>query len=137
MAYKVLVVDDEIFIRRLVQVNLEKEGYIVEQAADGVEAIEKVKANKPDLIVLDVMMPRMDGFETLKALISDTNMASIPVIMLTAKASDKDVFSGWASGVSAYLTKPFNPRELLTFVERVLVGANDPVYDDMEKIYEI
>lgn len=137
MAYKILVVDDEINIRRLVQVNLEKEGYIIDQASDGVEALEKVKENKPDLVILDVMMPRKDGFETLKDLMSNPQTANIPVIMLTARAQDTDIFQGWASGVSCYLTKPFSPKELLTFTERVLQGANDSSYDNNEVIYEM
>lgn len=138
MAYKILIVDDEPSIRRLLQVNLERANYIVEQACDGVEALEKITANKPDLIILDVMMPRMDGFETLKQLMSNPGTSAIPVIMLTAKASDKDIFSGWAAGVSAYLTKPFNPKELLTFTERVLQGVNNSAeYDSMENIYEV
>lgn len=119
MAKKILVVDDERHIVRLVQVNLEKVGYQVVTAYDGVEALEQVAKEKPDMIILDVMMPRMDGFEVLKKLQSDAATREIPVIMLTAKAQDADIFRGWSSGVSSYLTKPFNPRELLTFVERI------------------
>jgi len=137
MAHRVFIVDDEINIRRLVEVNLTKEGYIVEQAVDGVDALEKIKANPPDLIILDVMMPRKDGFETLKDLMSNPQTANIPVIMLTAKAQDKDIFKGWQSGVSAYLTKPFNPRELIVFTERILTNINHPEYENMEAIYEI
>jgi two-component system alkaline phosphatase synthesis response regulator PhoP/two-component system response regulator VicR len=119
MARKILVVDDERHIVRLVQVNLEKVGYQVITAYDGVEALEQVGKEKPDMVILDVMMPRMDGFEVLKKLQADAKTRDIPVIMLTAKAQDADIFRGWSSGVSSYLTKPFNPRELLTFVERI------------------
>ena len=119
MARKILVVDDERHIVRLVQVNLEKVGYQVLTAYDGVEALEQVAKEKPDMVILDVMMPRMDGFEVLKKLQADAKTRDIPVIMLTAKAQDADIFKGWSQGVSSYLTKPFNPRELLTFVERI------------------
>ncbi len=116
---KILAVDDERHIVRLVEVNLQRAGYEVVTAYDGREALEKVKSERPDLVVLDVMMPYMDGFEVLKNLKSDPSTAEIPVIMLTAKAQDADVFRGWQSGVDCYLTKPFNPMELLTFVKRI------------------
>ncbi len=125
MAKKILVVDDERHIVRLVEVNLARAGYDVVSAYDGVEALEKVKSEKPDMIVLDVMMPRMDGFEVLKRLQADPETQDIPVIMLTAKAQDADIFRGWSSGVSSYLTKPFNPRELLTFVERIFQSLEE------------
>jgi len=141
MAKKILVVDDERHIVRLVEVNLSRAGYDVATAYDGVEALEKVEAEEPDMIVLDVMMPRMDGFEVLKRLQADPNTQDIPVIMLTAKAQDADIFRGWSSGVSSYLTKPFNPRELLTFVERIFQSLEDggPVGpdDDGETVWEI
>ena len=119
MPKKILAVDDERHIVRLVEVNLQRAGYEVVTAYDGREALEKVKAENPDLVVLDVMMPYMDGFEVLKTLKADPSTAEIPVIMLTAKAQDADVFRGWQSGVDCYLTKPFNPMELLTFVKRI------------------
>src|SRR5579872_2821014 len=119
MAKKILAVDDERHIVRLVQVNLERQGYEVVTAYDGKEALEKVQSENPDLIVLDVMMPYMDGFEVLQNLKKNQNTRDIPVIMLTAKAQDADVFRGWQSGVDCYLTKPFNPMELLTFVKRI------------------
>src|SRR6185503_16074215 len=119
MPKKILAVDDERHIVRLVEVNLQRAGYQVVTAYDGREALEKVKAEHPDLIVLDVMMPYMDGFEVVKNLKQDPHTAEIPVIMLTAKAQDADVFRGWQSGVDCYLTKPFNPMELLTFVKRI------------------
>ncbi|HQK93844.1 MAG TPA: response regulator [Armatimonadota bacterium] len=122
---KILAVDDEKHIVRLVEVNLRKAGYEVETAFDGREALEKVKKSPPDLIVLDVMMPQLDGFSVLKKLRQDAATREIPVIMLTAKAQDADVFRGWQSGVDLYLTKPFNPLELITFVERILDSAGD------------
>ena len=119
MAKRILVVDDERHIVRLVEVNLQRAGYEVLTAYDGVEALEKIKADKPEMIILDVMMPRMDGFEVLKDLRANPDTKDIPVIMLTAKAQDADIFKGWSSGVDSYLTKPFNPRELLAFVQRI------------------
>ncbi len=136
MARKILVVDDERHIVRLVQVNLERAGYEVITAYDGVEALEKIKADSPDMVVLDVMMPRMDGFEVLKNLQADPRYQNIPVIMLTAKAQDADIFKGWASGVSSYLTKPFNPRELLVFVERIFQSLDEPPMDE-ENVWEV
>ena len=131
---KILAVDDERHIVRLVQVNLERAGYQVLTAFDGKEAMKKVEADKPDLIVLDVMMPHMDGFEVLKRLKSDDKTKNIPVVMLTAKAQDADVFRGWASGVDCYLTKPFNPIELLTFVKRIFESYDDNAQDNTYEV---
>lgn len=119
MALKILVCDDERHIVRLIQVNLEKIGYQVVTAYDGKEGLEKIKAERPNLVVLDVMMPYMDGFEVLKSLRKDPEFMDLPVIMLTAKAQDKDVFEGYHYGADMYLTKPFNPVELVTFVKRI------------------
>jgi two-component system, OmpR family, alkaline phosphatase synthesis response regulator PhoP len=120
MTQHVLAVDDEVHIRRLVEVNLQRAGYRVSTAVDGQEALEKIRVDRPDMVVLDVMMPRVDGFETLRRLKADPATAEIPVIMLTAKAQDADIFRGWSSGADCYLTKPFNPMQLLTFVRRIL-----------------
>jgi len=125
MAKKILAVDDERAIVRLVQVNLERHGYEVVTAFDGKEALEKVASELPDLIVLDVMMPYMDGFEVLQNLKKDPQTRDIPVIMLTAKAQDADVFRGWQSGVDCYLTKPFNPMELIAFVKRIFKSLDE------------
>ena len=132
---KIMAVDDERHIVRLIQVNLERSGFQVITAFDGPEALKKVEIERPDVIVLDVMMPKMDGFEVLKRLQANPETRNIPVIMLTAKAQDADVFRGWSSGVSAYLTKPFNPLELITFVKRILSGRDD--YDEGEKVWEV
>ncbi len=126
MAKTILAVDDERAIVRLIQVNLERQGYVVVTAFDGREALEKIAAAKPDLVILDVMMPYLDGFEVLSALRSDPDTVDLPIIMLTAKAQDADVFRGWSHGVDAYLTKPFNPQELISFVKRILDGGTPP-----------
>ncbi|BCW97978.1 MAG: response regulator transcription factor [Armatimonadota bacterium] len=125
MPKKILAVDDEKHIVRLVQVNLERQGYEVVTANDGREALEKVESERPDLVVLDVMMPYMDGFEVLQNLRRNPSTRDIPVIMLTAKAQDADVFRGWQSGVDCYLTKPFNPMELISFVKRIFKSMED------------
>jgi two-component system alkaline phosphatase synthesis response regulator PhoP len=132
---KILAVDDEKHIVRLVQVNLERAGYLVVTASDGKEALAKVAEEKPDLVVLDVMMPYMDGFEVLQNLRRNPSTRDIPVIMLTAKAQDADVFKGWQSGVDLYLTKPFNPMELLSFVKRIFDSMDGG--PGSEKRYEI
>jgi two-component system, OmpR family, alkaline phosphatase synthesis response regulator PhoP len=130
---KILVCDDERTIVRLIQVNLEKQGYNVVTAYDGKDGLEKIRAEKPDLIVLDVMMPYMDGFEVLKTLRRDPATESLPVIMLTAKAQDKDVFEGYHYGADMYLTKPFNPKELISFVKRIAQGSGS----DSSKRFDI
>jgi len=132
---KILAVDDEKHIVRLVQVNLERAGYTVVTANDGKEALQKVADENPDLVVLDVMMPYMDGFEVLQNLRRSPATRDIPVIMLTAKAQDADVFKGWQSGVDCYLTKPFNPMELLSFVKRIFDSMDGGPGGD--KRYEI
>ena len=119
MARKILTCDDEKHIVRLIQVNLERQGYEVITAFNGAECLEKVKEDRPDLIVLDVMMPEMTGFEVLDILKKDPDTETLPVIMLTARAQDSDVLRGWQSGVECYLTKPFNPMELIAFVKRI------------------
>jgi two-component system alkaline phosphatase synthesis response regulator PhoP len=135
---KILVVDDQVHIVRLVQVNLERAGYQVVTAYDGDEALQKVKTERPDLVVCDVMMPKKDGFEVLRELKADPETRDIPVIMLTAKAQDADVFRGWASGVDCYLTKPFNPQELLAFVKRVLQSREEEASGEFgERRYRI
>ncbi|HEV2471281.1 MAG TPA: response regulator [Chthonomonadales bacterium] len=122
---KILAVDDERHIVRLVQVNLERAGYQVVTAFDGKEALEKVESEQPDMVVLDVMMPYMDGFEVLQQLRKNPMTRDLPVIMLTAKAQDADVFRGWQMNCDCYLTKPFNPMELISFVRRIFKAQED------------
>jgi two-component system alkaline phosphatase synthesis response regulator PhoP/two-component system response regulator VicR len=121
MAKRVLVVDDDRVIQQLLQVNLELEGYdVVATASDGPEALVKVKELKPDLVILDIMMPKMDGLEVCRRLREDASTATIPVILLSARAQDLDIREGLDIGASAYLTKPFDPVELLDVVGRLL-----------------
>jgi len=116
-SFKILVVDDETYIVELVKFNLEKEGFEVIVAYDGVSALELVKTESPDLIVLDIMLPIMDGLEVCKALKQDENFNTIPIIMLTAKGGEIDTVLGLETGADDYITKPFSPRELLARVK--------------------
>ena len=122
----ILVADDEPCIRQLLKQCLVKAGHSVTLAADGREALVLIAEQKPDIVFLDVMMPRLDGFELLTRLKQDPGTAEIPVIMLTAKAQDADVMEGWKRGVHVYLTKPFNPMELLTFTRRIFDTIEAP-----------
>ena len=128
MAKKILVVDDEQPIVRLLQVNLERNGYEVITASNGKEALEQVALEQPDMLVLDVMMPFMDGFEVMQVLKASPATREIPVIMLTARSQDMDIYQGWKSGVDCYLIKPCNPTELVMYVKRIFQTIEeDPV----------
>lgn len=112
MRKKILIVDDEIS-GRLLEYNLEKEGYEVYSATNGKEAIVKAEKAKPDLIITDIMMPRMDGFEFLGRLRSDKKTRAIPVVFVTARGQASDIKNGLKLGVDAYITKPFDTQDLL------------------------
>jgi two-component system KDP operon response regulator KdpE len=114
--FRILVVDDEKRILNFLRTKLRASGYEVLTAVDGFEALEQAQAQEPDLILLDVLMPRMDGFETLKRLRS---FCSTPVIVLSAKGSDVDKIKGLGLGADDYLPKPFNPDELVARIEAV------------------
>ncbi|HVM01460.1 MAG TPA: response regulator [Acidimicrobiales bacterium] len=116
---RVLIADDDPDIRALLTMTLELSGYSVTEAEDGAQAGELARELQPDLIVADVMMPVTDGFDLLERLKSDEATMDIPVVMLTARASDKDVWRGWQSGASYYLTKPFDPEHLIHFIEHL------------------
>jgi DNA-binding response OmpR family regulator len=120
MAATILVVDDDPVILQLLQVNFEMEGFTVLTAADGVEGVERTRADRPDIVVSDVMMPRMSGLELVSALKGDPDTAGIPVLLLTAKAQQADVATGLEQGADDYVTKPFEPLELVDRVNRLL-----------------
>jgi len=120
MKKSVLVVDDQPHIVRLIQVNLEKEGFEVTTAGDGVEGLQKLRELTPDLVILDVIMPRKDGFEVLREIKGDPALAEIPVVMLTVKTHNADIVQGLREGAELYLPKPFHPKELVSMVKRVL-----------------
>ena len=125
MPIHVLAVDDEAHTRRLVQLNLERCGYRVSMAADGVEALERIGEDRPDVVVADITMPRMDGIELLRRIKADPETAGIPVILLTAKSQDADIFEGRRSGAEDYLPKPFSPTQLVNSVAEA-VKAHSP-----------
>ena len=117
---KILVVDDEPEAVELLEFNLKQAGYVVSTAGDGAEALKRARTQTPDMIVLDVMLPEMDGFEICKSLRLDSSTAKIPIIMLTAKAAEIDRVLGLELGADDYLTKPFSPRELLLRIKKIL-----------------
>jgi two-component system alkaline phosphatase synthesis response regulator PhoP len=120
---KILVVDDERYILHILDFSLGAEGYEVITAGDGEQAVERTKADRPDLVVMDIMMPRMDGFEACRIIKSDPETRDIPVIMLTAKGREVDRKRGMDAGADEYLTKPFSPAKLIERVEGVLNSA--------------
>jgi DNA-binding response OmpR family regulator len=119
----VLVVDDDPVIQKLLQVNFEMEGYTVLLASDGVEGLERVRADRPDIVILDVMMPRMNGLEVAAALKDDAATAGIPIILLSAKAQESDLRAGETTGAEDYVTKPFDPLQLLERVAALIGRA--------------
>src|ERR1700750_1108570 len=119
---RVLVVDDDEAIRRLIAVNLQLEGFDVETAVDGQDCLDRVTDVDPDVITLDVMMPRLDGWETAVQLRSSPETSHIKVVLITARAQEDDINRGANVGADAYLTKPFDPGEMIRVV-RELAGA--------------
>ncbi|HEY5001812.1 MAG TPA: response regulator transcription factor [Ktedonobacteraceae bacterium] len=113
----ILIVDDEPRIRDLVRMNLEMEHYSVIEASNGIEALDQLREKLPDLVMLDVMMPEMDGFETLRAI---REVSTVPVVMLTVRQSEQDRIRGLDLGADDYLAKPFSPRELLSRIRALL-----------------
>jgi DNA-binding response OmpR family regulator len=136
---KVLVVDDEAPIRLLCRVNLEPEGMEVLEAADGQSGLETARAELPDVILLDVMMPGMDGWEVAERLVEDEATHEIPLVFLTARAELRDRARGLELGGVDYITKPFNPTELSSVVEHLLERVRRGERDDLrrEKIAEL
>jgi DNA-binding response OmpR family regulator len=119
----VLVVDDDPVIVRLLEVNFEMEGFTVRMAADGQEGLDVARAEHPDVVVSDVMMPKLSGIELVTGLKADASTASIPVILLSAKAQASDIRAGMAAGADDYVTKPFEPLELVDRVLKLLPGT--------------
>ena len=117
---RILVADDDPVILRLIQVNLELEGYQVLTANNGEEAVATATAEHPDLVILDIMMPRLDGYQACEQLKAEAATKDIPVVFLSAKAQQSDIEKGKTYGVDEYLTKPFDPTELLDVVERLV-----------------
>jgi DNA-binding response OmpR family regulator len=118
--HTVLVCDDDPLLVELMEFRLKAKGFDVLTAADGKEALSKVASEKPSLVVLDAMMPRLDGFEVLGRIKDDAELADTPVIMLTARKSEKDIVSALERGADDYLVKPFIPDELLARLSKLL-----------------
>ncbi|MEX1177397.1 MAG: response regulator [Nitriliruptor sp.] len=118
---RVLAVDDDPIILRLLQLNLELEGHEVVTASDGEEGLRAVREQRPEVVLLDVMMPKLDGLQVCAAVRADEDpqVAATPIIMLSAKAQEADVDAGAIAGVDAYITKPFDPLELVDLVVRL------------------
>jgi two-component system KDP operon response regulator KdpE len=114
---RILVVDDEERMVRFIRLNLEHDGFIVQEAFRGAQAIDKIRTSLPDLVLLDIMMPDLDGFEVLRMI---REISNLPVIMLTAKGEEEDRVRGLELGADDYITKPFSPRELVSRVKAVL-----------------
>lgn len=135
MVHKILIVDDEPDIVELVAYNLKKDGFRVTTASDGEEALHKIRKDKFDLVVLDLMLPGIQGVEICRIIRNDPKTAGTPIIMLTAKGEEVDRIIGLESGADDYMTKPFSPRELIARIKAVLrrTGEKTPA----EKIVRI
>ncbi len=116
----ILIIEDEVDIAKLVAFNFERNGYLVDIAYDGREGLEKILENQPDLVILDLMLPEIDGYKILKKMQRDTRSHSIPVIMLTAKSQIDDRLKGLELGADDYITKPFSPKELILRAKAIL-----------------
>jgi DNA-binding response OmpR family regulator len=136
---RVLVVDDEAPIRLLCRVNLEAEGMEVLEAADGVAGVDTARSERPDVILLDVMMPGMDGWQVAEQLVEDETTSQIPLVFLTARAELRDRARGLELGGVDYITKPFNPVELASVVDGLLDRVRRGERDELrrEKIAEL
>ena len=117
---RILVADDDVDIRELVEFKLSTMGHDIIAVGDGAAAVEACRAQKPDLAVLDVMMPGVSGLDAIRQIRSDPSLADLPVILLTARAQESDVETGFDAGADDYITKPFSPRELASRVEALL-----------------
>ena len=133
MSRKILIIEDDKDIVELVRHYLEKENFILKDAADGFSGLKKAKAENFDLVILDLMLPEMDGLEVCKELKADPKTSSTPVIMLTAKGEETDKIVGLEIGADDYLTKPFSPRELVARAKALLRRVEKK--PEKEKIY--
>jgi DNA-binding response OmpR family regulator len=120
-----MVVDDDPQLTRLVKMGLEMAGFKVEEAWDGDKALKMMRKHPPDLLILDLMMPRKDGWEVLRQVREDPGLAELPVILLTARSGDPDTLRGWEMGADDYVTKPFSPSSLTGHVRDLLGSTGD------------
>jgi CheY-like chemotaxis protein len=121
---KVLVADDEVDIVETIRLILEARGHEVLKANDGMEALEQARNHKPDIIFLDVMMPKLDGYRACRMLKFDSQFQNIPVVLLTARAGSKDISTGGEVGADEYITKPFDVNDVLELVDRLVENSN-------------
>ena len=121
---RVLWADDDPMIRSVMAMNLEAEGFDVQTVSDGDAAYEEAVRDRPDVLVLDIMMPGRDGYAVLRALRLNPETAEVPVVLLSAKATDAEVWEGWKAGADYYITKPFNPTELTDFIEHLVLDSS-------------
>ena len=131
MGKRVLVVDDEEDIRFLIRTLLSREGYEVEEAGDGVTALEKLSSRRYDLMVLDIMMPKMDGYEVMREI--QQRGIALPVVMLTAKVDDDSVWEGYKQGATLYITKPFENKMLVDAVNYLIGDISEEERQRIEK----
>jgi CheY-like chemotaxis protein len=127
MGKRILIVDDEEVIRKFLKIHLAKLGYEVKEAADGEQAIEQLRKDDFDLLICDILMPKKDGWEVIKEVKSNPRTKDIPVIVLTAKNEDSDMFKGYDLGANYYMTKPFTKTQLLYGLKLMLDGAPEEV----------
>ena len=120
MAKRILIVDDEVQLVEMVKMRLESAGYEVISAYDGQEGLDKAKKDKPDLIILDLMLPKMDGYKVCGLLKNDARYSRIPIIMFTARAQEEDVTLGKSLGAEEYVTKPFDPKTLMEKIKGLI-----------------
>lgn len=135
--YKILAVDDEEHIQELIKFNLESSGFKVICCGNGTEALKLVKSEKPDLVLLDVMLPGIDGYDVCKEIRKDNSISNIPIIMITAKSEELDKILGLELGADDYMTKPFSIRELLARVKAVLRRTSSQPMDKSFKFDNI
>ena len=120
MAESVLIVDDDPVVRRMLQLSFESEGFAVLTAGDGIEGLEAMRSGKPDVVILDIMMPKLDGMKVMNEVNDDDNLRGTPVILLSAKATSLDIELGLKAGAADYVTKPCDPIDLVDRVRSLL-----------------
>src|SRR5260221_6648708 len=134
--YRVLIVEDDSDIRELIRYNLTQENFVVEEAADGPQALEKVRRRAPDLMVLDLMLPGMPGLEICRQMRNGAETANLPILIVTAKGTEVDKVIGLEMGADDYVVKPFSPRELIARVKALLRRANPSSSAESAGAYE-
>ena len=136
---QILVVEDEEDILELVSFNLKKEGYQVRGVTSGEEALQEVRRKIPSLIILDLMLPGVDGFDVCKSLKNDPRTKAVPIVMLTARSEEADIVIGLELGADDYLTKPFSPKELIARVRAILRRSKTDISDQeiLQKVHDI